>query len=55
MKNSDCVILMTPWNQYSKLKTKNFLKMKTPLVIDTRRILNLDEKLIQYVGLGIGN
>ena len=51
---SDCVILLTSWKEYKKLKTKNFLKMKNPFVIDTRRILNLDDSKIKLIKLGVG-
>ena len=52
--NSDCAVVMTPWQQYKKLKEKDFLTMKNPIVVDTRRILNIHNKKIQYIGLGIG-
>lgn len=52
--NSNCAVVMTPWQQYKKLKEKDFLTMKNPIVVDTRRILNIHNKKIQYIGLGIG-
>ena len=54
LKESHCVIIMTPWKQYSKLKKINFQKMKNKLIIDTRRILNFKDNDMTYVGLGIG-
>ena len=54
VKESHCVIIMTPWKQYSKLKKINFQKMKNKLIIDTRRILNFKDNDMTYVGLGIG-
>jgi len=52
--NSDCVILMTPWEQYSKLQNIEFEGMRKKNIIDTRRILNIDDNGINYIGLGIG-
>ena len=52
--NSDCVIIMTAWEEYKKLKEKDFLNMQNPLILDTRRILNIKNKKIQYIGLGVG-
>ena len=52
--NSDCIIIMTAWEDYKKLKEKDFLTMRNPMIIDTRRILNIKNKKIQYIGLGIG-
>ena len=54
MNNSDCVVLMTPWEQYSKLQKEDFKKMRKKNIIDTRRILNIHETDINYIGLGIG-
>ena len=52
--NSDCVILMTPWKQYSKLQNIEFEGMRKKNIIDTRRILNIDNNDVNYIGLGIG-
>jgi UDPglucose 6-dehydrogenase len=52
--NTDCVILLTPWEEYNKLDEKLFCKMRNPLIIDTRRVLKIHNKRIKYVGLGIG-
>lgn len=52
--DSDCIILLTPWKEYQFIKEKNFLKMKKPLIIDTRRILKIKNKKIKYIGLGMG-
>ena len=54
INDSDCVILMTPWKQYSKLQGIDFKKMKNKNIIDTRRILNIHDNDINYIGLGIG-
>ena len=52
--NTHCVILLTPWEEYRKLRDKDVKKMSIPFVIDTRRILKLRSKKINYVGHGIG-
>jgi UDPglucose 6-dehydrogenase len=54
INGSDCIILMTPWKQYSKLQDIDFKKMKNKNIIDTRRILNIQDNDINYIGLGIG-
>lgn len=51
---TDCVILLTPWKEYTKINEKKILKMRNPLVIDTRRMLKISNKKIRYIGLGIG-
>ncbi len=55
LSNTDCVIVMTPWKQYSKLKNIDFEGMKKKIIVDTRRILNVDDNDIKYIGLGIGS
>ncbi len=54
LKESQCVIIMTPWKQYLKLKKINFQKMRNKIIIDTRRILNFKDNEMTYIGLGIG-
>ena len=49
-----CVVLLTPWDEYKKLGNTDVSKMSTPFVIDTRRILKITGKNINYVGHGIG-
>ncbi len=55
LTDADCVIIMTPWKQYSKLRNSDFDVMKKKIIIDTRRILNLNNSNLTYIGLGIGN
>lgn len=54
VRNSDCVIIMTPWGEYAKLDEKDFQTMKHRIIIDTRRIIKTDDRKINYIGLGIG-
>lgn len=56
MKDADCAIIMTPWPQYEKIAQDKIKQMKKPLIIDTRRILNLSEiKGAEYIALGSTN
>ena len=44
LKNSECVFLITEWDEFKSLTPKDFKKhMKTPNVIDGRRIFNFEE------------
>ena len=53
LKNSECAIIMTAWNEYTKINNSNIKLMKRNIIIDTRRILN--KKLdVDYEAIGIG-
>jgi len=54
LKNSECVILMTPWKQYSRLDNKNFELMKNKIIIDTRRMLSKKKLKSKYYAIGLG-
>lgn len=51
---TNCVVLLTPWDEYKKLGNTDVSKMSTPFIIDTRRILKISDKNINYVAHGIG-
>ena len=54
LSGSDCAIIVTPWNEYSKIGKNDIKMMKKRIIIDTRRILinkNLD---LKYFGFGLG-
>lgn len=57
LRNADCCILVTEWDEFKRLKPKHFTEnMRHPILIDGRRIYNpksFSEKL-DYVGLGLG-
>ena len=53
--NSHCVVIMTPWKIYTKLKNNDFKNMKRKLIIDTRRILSGRNLNVEYFALGMGN
>ena len=54
LNGTDVVVIMTPWKIYSKLKNIDFIGMNKKNIIDTRRIVKVDDDKIKYVGLGIG-
>jgi len=55
LKNCNCVIIMTPWKQYSRLNNNTFYGMKSKIIIDTRRMLTKKKLKADYIAIGIGN
>jgi UDPglucose 6-dehydrogenase len=58
LKNADCCIVVTEWNEFRKLGPKDFTKnMKHPVLIDGRRIYNPDEfkKRLKFTAIGLSN
>ncbi len=57
LKGADCAIIMTEWDQFRKLKAKDFQAyMKTPNIVDARRIY--DPAMfsdVNYVAIGVGH
>ena len=57
LKNADCCILVTEWEEFKKLKPKDFTKnMKQPILIDGRRIYNPEEfsQKMKFTAIGLG-
>jgi len=55
LRNSSCAIIMTPWNDYSKISNNEIKFMKKKLIVDTRRLL-IEKKLdAEYYAVGIGS
>jgi len=57
LKDADCAILVTEWEELKNLKPKDFIEnMRMPILIDGRRIYNSEEfaKKLKYVGIGLG-
>jgi UDPglucose 6-dehydrogenase len=56
LKGADCVMIMTEWDQFRKLRAKDFeAYMKTPNIIDARRIFSPEEfSHLNYVAIGLG-
>ncbi len=57
LKNADCCILVTEWNEFKKLKPEDFTKsMKQAILIDGRRIYDPQEfsRKMRFMAIGIG-
>jgi UDPglucose 6-dehydrogenase len=57
LKNADCCILVTEWEEFKKLKPKDFIKqMKQPVLIDGRRIYDPKEfgRKMKFAAVGLG-
>ncbi|MFX0189044.1 MAG: UDP-glucose dehydrogenase family protein [Candidatus Hodarchaeota archaeon] len=55
LKHSECALLITDWDEFKKLTPEDFKKnMKTPNLIDGRRIYNYDEfnKALNFRAIG---
>lgn len=54
IRESDCIILMTPWNEYRNLIKDHNSILKNKIIFDTRRLW-VDQKLgSKYYSLGVG-
>jgi UDPglucose 6-dehydrogenase len=57
LKNADCCILVTEWDEFKKLKPEDFTKsMKQPILIDGRRIYDSEEfsRKMKFTAIGLG-
>jgi len=57
LKNADCVILVTEWSEFKKLKPEDFLgNMDQPILIDGRRIYDPEifSMRLRYSAIGLG-
>jgi UDPglucose 6-dehydrogenase len=56
LKDADCAILVTEWEEFKKLKPEDFTRnMRNPILIDGRRIYNPKEfKKLHYIAIGLG-
>jgi len=57
IKNADCCIIVTEWNEFKKIKPETFIKyMKNPAIVDGRRIYDpkkYSKKIkIEFIGYG---
>jgi UDPglucose 6-dehydrogenase len=58
LKNADCCILVTEWEEFKKLKPEDFTEnMKQPMLIDGRRIYNPEEfsQKMKFTAIGLGH
>lgn len=57
LKNADCCILVTEWDEFKKLKPEDFTQnMRQPILIDGRRIYNSEEfsQKLKFEAIGLG-
>jgi UDPglucose 6-dehydrogenase len=57
LKNADCAVLVTEWEEFKKLKPEDFTKnMRKPILIDGRRIYSPGKfsKKLRYIAVGLG-
>jgi UDPglucose 6-dehydrogenase len=57
LKNTDCCILVTEWDQFQKLKPEDFIQnMKHPVLIDGRRIFDPEKfrRKAKFAAVGLG-
>jgi len=57
LKDADCCIIVTEWQEFKKLKPEDFKQnMKTPILIDGRRIYNPEEfsNKLKFAAIGLG-
>jgi UDPglucose 6-dehydrogenase len=57
LKNADCCMLVTEWNEFKKLKPEDFTKnMKYPALIDGRKIYDPEEfsRKMKFAAIGLG-
>lgn len=58
LKGADCCILTTEWEEFKKLKPKDFVQnMNNPALVDGRRIYNHEEfrKEMGFAAIGLGD
>jgi UDPglucose 6-dehydrogenase len=58
LKNADCAILVTEWEEFKKLTPEDFINnMKQPILIDGRRIYNsiTFSRKLKFIAIGLGN
>jgi UDPglucose 6-dehydrogenase len=57
LKNADCAILVTEWEEFKKLKPEDFTQnMRESILIDGRRVYDPEEfsKKLCYIAIGLG-
>jgi len=57
LKNADCAILVTEWEEFKKLKPEDFTQnMRESILIDGRRVYDQEEfsKKLRYIAIGLG-
>jgi UDPglucose 6-dehydrogenase len=57
LKNADCCMLVTEWDEFKKLTPEDFTQnMRFPVLIDGRRIFNPEEfsQKLMFAAVGLG-
>ena len=57
IRNADCCIIVTEWDEFKKLKPEDFVRnMKHPIVIDGRRIYDphVYGRKLKFIAIGLG-
>lgn len=56
LKDADCCIIVTEWEEFKKLKPEDFQNMRKPILIDGRRIYNPEEfsQKLKFTAIGLG-
>jgi len=58
LKDADCCIIVTEWDEFKKLKLNDFIKnMKSPVLIDGRRVYDPQEYSgkLKFAAIGLGH
>ena len=57
LKGADCAIVMTEWDEFRRLKAKDYIaQMRKPVLVDARRIYNPAEfRELKFAGIGFGS
>jgi UDPglucose 6-dehydrogenase len=58
LRNADCCIIVTEWDEFKKLKPEDFTKnMRQPILIDGRRIYDTRtfSKKLRFTAIGLRN
>jgi UDPglucose 6-dehydrogenase len=57
LKGADCAIVMTEWDEFRRLKVKDYTaQMRLPILVDARRIYNPAEfGDLKFAGIGLGS
>ena len=54
LRDSECMVIMTSWKEYSKISNEHIKQMKRKVVVDSRRILKESGLNVKYFPIGIG-
>ncbi len=57
LENTDCCIIMREWDQFKKLKVKDYLaEMRVANIVDARKLYNPEDfKKVNFQAIGLGS